>query len=96
MNELRFGQKLLEAYNCDVWDKSAVHDVHMNPVSSSCLNGLYLKQHRSGLSQSQVQEEPCVVCCLHRQGQCVQRGNAVEESQKAAREDKFCRGKGKC
>lgn len=30
-------------YNCDVWDKSAVHDIDVYPVSSSCLNSLDLR-----------------------------------------------------
>ena len=31
-------------YDGDVWHKSAVHDIHMNPVSSSSLNSLDLQQ----------------------------------------------------
>ena len=43
-------EQCTSTHNCDVRDKSAVHDVYVDPVCSSCLNSLDLYQDNPDLS----------------------------------------------
>ena len=59
----------LVTHNCDVGHKSAIHDVHVDPVCSSLVHCLNLREHRSALD------------ITHEQNACLSVNHPLQTSQ---------------